>query len=355
MCFYLPQAWGGEAVASREYGPNIKKDYAVVAARAAASLEALEKSMRTLAQSKIIRFAGANDGTVSFLPPNFEGLVRYLNKLSLEELPAENNEIKEVRILAKVEFINPELNLALVEALKKPDLMDRYGALNNIQAKALKDYDIIASALLERDDPTGFSHKQLAKAVSALKAVEMVEEILLNYQGVWLAPEKEAKKLEEAMVQGPDNPLILGSLAELYIQQGKSHEARELVDKALELGPFYPFLHDIKGVILLRQHLPALAADAFTETIKLSPKNPMYRMHRASAYLVQGDQDAMCKDFRTACVLGDCTGYQWAREGKRCFNDGGTMAKSLEEDLSHELEKLGDGFSGELPEDLLEP
>ncbi|MDR0827939.1 MAG: hypothetical protein LBN33_08725 [Desulfovibrio sp.] len=125
-------------------------------------------------------------------------------------------------------------------------------------------------------------------------------------------------ELDKALRLAPDEPLILSAMAEFELHRDNPAAAQEYVERALAAKDDYARAHDIHGTALLRRGLPRLAAQAFDRALNLAGKNPVYLLHRASAYLVLEDDAKMCADFQTACSFGDCEGLRWGKESGKC-------------------------------------
>lgn len=83
----------------------------------------------------------------------------------------------------------------------------------------------------------------------------------------------------------------------------------------------YAYLYDTRGEIFLQLNLPTLATENFTKAIELDGHNPLFFLHRAASYLPRNKTAAMCNDFSQACILGDCSGYQWAVDQQLCVQE----------------------------------
>jgi tetratricopeptide (TPR) repeat protein len=218
-----------------------------------------------------------------------------------------------------------DLRAALLDALERQDLLELYAQAHARQTLLLQRYDALAASLLPLDarQHGGMeTFHRLQSVVNEMRAVEIFLAQIPRQAGQWPAPQKAREELARAERLAPDNPLILTSLAELHLQLDRPVVALEYISRALGNHPEYARAHDVRGAALLRQNLPALAADSFSRAIALQPRNALYYMHRASAYLLLEEENGMCRDFQSACGLGDCEGLQWAIDAGKCATAG---------------------------------
>jgi tetratricopeptide (TPR) repeat protein len=228
--------------------------------------------------------------------------------------------------VVRLELVPPEdLRAALLDALKRQDLLELYAQAHERQTILLERYDALAAPLLPLDARRQGGMEtlhRLQSVVNEMRAVEIFLAQIPHHAGQWFSPQKAKDELTRAERLAPENPLILTSLAELFLQLDKPVAALEYISRALGKNTGYARAHDVRGAVLLHQNLPALAVDAFSRAIALAPRNALYYVHRASAYLIQEEENGMCRDFQIACGLGDCEGLQWATGVGKCGRPG---------------------------------
>ncbi len=301
--------------ARRPFRSLVRRDMAERAAKLAAELAAWEQAARILAKSPELRFINADAA------PLLDGIIRMAFSTRLEALGAEGFPPHQQAVVKL--SLQPPANLrkALLEALSRQDLLELYVQVLAIQKTLLGRYDALSARLLPlnplADGGQEEAHR-LQNIINELAALDLYMETLPQYRLNESAPEALGAQLAEAEKLAPDNPLVLTALAEIRLRMDRPVLALEYVERALAQRPDFARGHDVKGAALLRQRLPALAAEAFGRAIALSSRNAVYYMHRASAYLVLEEEEAMCRDFIKACGLGDCEGLQWAQNTGRC-------------------------------------
>ena len=320
--------------ASVEVAGAITDEAATAIATARAELGALAEAMRFLAHLPYVQLAGANDGSAVFLPPLLDGLAWEVFSFTRQEaeMPSHDTGEKVVRGRVTAVFTGTDVHAAVTEAMKKRAILERYSASLHLQEEALQRAESLL-LLLRKSGHTPSARQtkeQLRNEINSLWSLFLYRSLLPDYAGLWANPEKLRVTLTEALKKTPDNPLLLGAMAEIALQKNRVTEAQERIEKALEEGWRFAFLHDIHGLVYLRQQLPLLASQAFGVAIAGAPRDPQYRLHRASALLLMGESEAMCADFREACVQGDCSGLQWARGQGYCLAQSGSLSAGMD-------------------------
>ncbi|MDL2317340.1 hypothetical protein LJC59_09805 [Desulfovibrio sp. OttesenSCG-928-A18] len=229
----------------------------------------------------------------------------------------------DVQAVVYLRLIPPDnLRASLRQVLLRPDLLELHGQVMAGQRFLLMRYDSIASELLPLAPGRTAGGKEtlahLQGVINEMLAMDIYARFLASYDDRWQHPQESLTRLRKANSLAPMNPLVLTALAEVQLQLDRPVQAMDHIGQAIAIAPDIARAHDVKGAVLLRQRLPALAAKAFGEAITLSPRNPAYHLHRGAAHLVLEEEELMCADFAAACALGECEEMQWAREQGRC-------------------------------------
>ena len=323
-----------EFTVRRAFSGLVRRDMAERALRIAAEAEAMDRAVLLLGKEKAFASRAPSSGPgpsqpggEQFFPADFPlaGLARAvfgtkLLSVELEGFPPS------VQVVARVELGKPDdMASALREALSRRGLVEVYGRVLAARRKLLRSYDALAEPLLplnpSSDGGMGKAHA-LRRVCHEMDALEILVRFLPGQDPQWKEPEKVRRELLKAKALAPENALVLTALAEVLLQLDRPVAALEEVGSALRHDSGYARAHDVRGAALLRQRLPGLAAESFGKAIALSPSNSGYLVHRASAYLVLGDEKGMCEDFVSACGLGDCDGLHWARSAGKCEATG---------------------------------
>ena len=313
-----PETHGDTSITERRpFRGFIRRDMAERIARLAAELAAWEQATRLLAKEPDLHFINT-DSSASF---SLDGLARMIFSIQLEALGAEGFPPHQQAVI-KLSLIPPKnFRNALLDALSRQDLLELYAQALARQRHLLERYELLAARLLPLNPTTDGGQEEmhwLQNIINELIALDIYIELLPQYSHNRIAPKEAKLQLLRAERLAPNSPLILAALAEVFLQTGRPMSALEYIERALRQAPDFARNHDVKGTILLHQRLPSLAAESFGKAIALAPRNPVYYMHRASAYLLLEEENAMCRDFRSACGLGDCDGLQWAKSVGHC-------------------------------------
>jgi len=301
----------------RPFRGFVRRDMAERTARLAADLAAWEQAARSLAREPDLHFINA-DSSLS-LP--LDALAYMIFSIRLEALGVEGFPPHQQAIV-KVSLLPPKnLRASLLDALARQDLLELYAQVLARQRNLLERYEHFTTKLLPLNPATDGGQEEmhrLQSIINELIALDLYLELLPEYNHNWATPETAMPQLLRAERLAPNNPLILLALAEVFLQTDRPVAALEYVERALRQTPDFARGHNVKGAILLRKRLPSLAAESFGRAIALAPRNPVYYIHRGSAYLLLEEESAMCRDFKSACGLGDCDGLQWAKSVGRC-------------------------------------
>ena len=104
---------------------------------------------------------------------------------------------------------------------------------------------------------TGFSHTKWERAID------------LKKRGQYQEAERE---LKEALEDAPDHFLLKASLADVYLRQDRSMEAKILVESILSFDPQYPQAQYILGEIFFKQNLFEQALQCFRQAFQKDPR-----------------------------------------------------------------------------------
>jgi tetratricopeptide (TPR) repeat protein len=206
-----------------------------------------------------------------------------------------------------------------------PARLELYGRAAAREAELIERYDAVSSALLQ---PAGqsireqqkniFNHTAMRRVVRAMEALDLYFEALSMFSGTWEDAATQNERMLRILKLDPESSLALNAYGETCLLLGRPQEALEAQNAALRLDSDFARAYHARGTAGLVLGLPVLAVADFSEAIRLYPANPVYRRDRAAAWLVSEEKIPMCRDFRDACTLGDCSGYQWAMDRGMC-------------------------------------
>ena len=128
-----------------------------------------------------------------------------------------------------------------------------------------------------------------------------------------------------APTEGPPAVPPQLDLAELFYHQGNSfikaeqfEKAIEYYDQAIDLNPNLTAAYHNRGNAYSFIGRFQLAEVDYSRVISLEPDCIDAYHNRGLAYLFLKQYKHACRDFETACELGDCSSLDWAEERDFC-------------------------------------
>lgn len=216
-----------------------------------------------------------------------------------------------------------DINVQIKEALMQPKRLHLYRKALDLEQRLLRQFVHVSGAMPATPTPADTLQKefepQLKQLANGLYAISLLRDILHgNKDGLWIDPAPLIPAMNQAIALAPENPLLWYVKGTANYQLQQMQNALNDLSRCIELYPnFAQALHD-RGTTYLRIHLTDLAIADFDAAIQLQPRNADYFRSRGSAYLVREDFTAMCRDFYTACSLGECENYHWATSRGHC-------------------------------------
>ncbi|MBN1365433.1 MAG: tetratricopeptide repeat protein, partial [Syntrophaceae bacterium] len=108
------------------------------------------------------------------------------------------------------------------------------------------------------------------------------------------------------------------NLASYLIKMDKINEAISYYNNAIHIKPGQADAYNNRGIAYAKIGKYQQAANNFNKATELQPNNADIFNNRANFYLNQGNSAWGCRDAKTACVLGNCVTFIWAREKGLC-------------------------------------
>jgi tetratricopeptide (TPR) repeat protein len=129
-------------------------------------------------------------------------------------------------------------------------------------------------------------------------------------------PEEARKRYQQALALDPDMAVAANNLAWMYVESGDNMDvALQLAQTATRRLPDNPAMQDTLGWIYYKKGLAMLAVPPFERSVKLDPRNPVFRYHLGLAYLKAGDSTRARAALQEALSLApDFTGAADARQ-----------------------------------------
>jgi tetratricopeptide (TPR) repeat protein len=113
---------------------------------------------------------------------------------------------------------------------------------------------------------------------------------------------KEARQdYEHCLRLNPKNAMALNNLAFLLAENhGDLDQALTYAQRARQLLPHFPDVSDTLGQIYLKKQLTDSALDTFKEIVALQPARAIYRYHLGQAYAQKGEKEKAIQELRLA-------------------------------------------------------
>ncbi len=181
------------------------------------------------------------------------------------------------------QLLAPSTN-ARVSATQSADearLRELDGEVENMRARLATDeaqavpYTSDELALLKQPEPqSAASSGTMVKPPHKLPPGS--EKLVTEAQNYFAAKEfdKAALDYRKLLQQDPDNPLALGNLAAIELEQGRLDDAEKHIKAALAQNPDDAYNLSILGYVKFRQEKFDDALDALSRAAKLDPQNP---------------------------------------------------------------------------------
>lgn len=152
---------------------------------------------------------------------------------------------------------------------------------------------------------------QLKKEVEkAEKRKETSAEVQAFFDaGLKLAEEKKyAEAIEEfkkALEKDPEQPNIIGNMADCYSKMDKNEEALALYQKAIAISPNEAALHTNMGVVLSKMGKSAESQEAFKKAASLNPGASAQNFYNIGATLVNAGKTAEAAESFKQAIAAD--------------------------------------------------
>ncbi|WP_178139293.1 tetratricopeptide repeat protein [Desulfovibrio litoralis] len=303
----------------QQFKGALRKETALALAVAKARYVAMDDAARSLVlRPDVQAFANSTKNTAP-LDPFALAYAVYTTEILPPELAGFSPELSVragVGIVPRYSAPNQNaVDFSVTTVLNNPELL--FFTADSIKKENSLLKELISLSDAEIKNPTQANKKlemtvRFKKLTDALSALELFREVLPNLQPTtWSNPEQVVETMKKAIQFDQDNPLILGTLGEALLVEGKSQDAIDYLSSAIKLDKTKARMFHMRGVAYMSLHLPALAIEDFSSALELNPNSPTYYNARGAAYLFQADYKNMCKDFYSACTFDSCQNYQW--------------------------------------------
>jgi len=101
----------------------------------------------------------------------------------------------------------------------------------------------------------------------------------------------------------PDSAVNYGYLGDILVLEGRTEDAVEAYQQAIELDEYLPWIHNNLGVLLMEDEEYSQAAVHFQKAVELSPQSLTATINLGSAYYAQEDWEAAAAAYGSALEL----------------------------------------------------
>jgi len=258
-----------------------------------------------------------------------------------------------LEIVARVEVDTSVLEQRIESLLKNRELVEKYREIQQREKILLAKLDDLEAenrrlkALSDRQEQSlGNRFKQSSDQLAAVKWFQKAHalwhngkytdpETAIDYysQAIRLDPgyaaayynkglayqdlkqyRQSIKDYNQAIRLDPNFTSAYNNRGNAYSDLKRYQRAINDYNQALRLDPNYSQAYNNRGNVYseLKQHRQAI--DDYTEAIRLDPKNAVAYYNRGMAYSDLDEPQLACRDLKTACKKGVCTGLDWASE-----------------------------------------
>ena len=102
------------------------------------------------------------------------------------------------------------------------------------------------------------------------------------------------------------------------LDAGKLREAQRLLEEAVSVDGDHYNSYVTLGIVYAEQDMLQKAFEAFGRAIELKPREIPPLLNRGEVSVMRDDYDSACKDFLSACNLGQCKRLDIAIFKNRC-------------------------------------
>ena len=164
--------------------------------------------------------------------------------------------------------------------------------------------------------------KAMAKRKAAQKKKAVADPfkaaVALWQDGRYRNPQQAVNHMTAFVKKNPNNAAGYNNRGLAYLDLKKAPQALKDFDKAIALNPNYAEAYNNRGTIHFARQVYDKALADYEKVVQLAPKAAEGYLNRGLALQRLEEQEASCRDFHTACTLGDCEGIKWARARGLC-------------------------------------
>ncbi|TRZ52486.1 tetratricopeptide repeat protein [bacterium] len=299
----------------QSFGGSQSPDDARIAATAKAKREALEKAGTYVESTTVVKNAQVEKDEILALAAGV---------LKAEVVSQKNYTTGDafgIEVTVRV-----EVDTTVLEARLKKLLADRSHFEQLKQARAREKELLEKIAALEGENRKSGKSKQKAAnlkkefqtASKGLTAVDWFQKaVALLVNDKLSDPKLAIEYLNEAIRLKPDDAAYFAR-GTAYENLGQHRQAIKDYDEVIRLRPDVELTYYNRGGVNYDLGQYQRAIKDFDEAIRLKPDYAKAYNNRGLAYISSGNSQEGCRSFIRACELGECEGYEWARQNGNC-------------------------------------
>ena len=234
--------------------------------------------------------------------------------------------VEDAPAIAMTEWVQAEM--------RQPERLAWYGLVHERRILLLNEALLLGadvSAYLTRrpEDASPPQSPRLRQLARSLTALDLFTACLPLYEengdgnGAWADPQAVIQAMQRAVLLDEHISLFWETLGDAYRQINRTQLALEALDRAVVLDPQSAKARYLRALVHLAPRTISLAEQDLDAAIRLAPDRAAYfEVRGGSINAPRGDYEAMCRDFRAACLLGVCRALESARMVGYCADEG---------------------------------
>lgn len=310
-------ASGAEGRCPLPYGGLVRRETVLSIARAAAWLDAVRQSAKTL------EHAAAQYAAVTPLQREVFAAAAHRPAVTFTFAKTSAPPAGEIAVHVRLNTPPRTLDDRLREMLRHNDMTPFHGeALTQTKNAAAEGVELaLRAAQARRRNGTGADspfEERIAYLGRRLEALWILNDILTRLRNARQDPGPLLDSLRRATALDGENPLLWCASGEAQLRLDQPQHALESLNRALALQPDLARALYLRGLGHARLGRHALAEADMNAALRLASGTADWLQSRGAVRMMRGDYGPMCEDLESACALGLCDGLAAARARKLC-------------------------------------
>ena len=298
------------------FGGSQSPDDARIAAVAKAKREALEMAGTYIESLSVVKNSQVDKDEILALAAGV---------LKAEVVSQENYHTKDAFGIDVV--VRVVVDTSVLESRVKKLLQDRTHLDQLNQARAREKELLEKIAVLEGENrKSGKSDqkqvslkKEFQDASRGLTAIDWFDKATDLWDGKSTDPQKAIEYLTNSIRLKPDEAAAYFMRGTVYANLGQYQRAIEDYNQAIRLKPDEADDYYNRGIAYDNLGQYQRAIEDFNQAIRLQPNEAAAYGNRGHAYISSNNIRKGCRDLQKACELGNCKGYEFAKDKGHCY------------------------------------